>query len=106
MNNTEVYAELKKLAEKYDFTATEKEAIHHAAYLAKKKVEDEKAKARCMYYIGDYKFHSFDDALKMANSTYTLKNSFILEKRLDENGNGKTKKYKLSNGKILGVYTV
>ena len=106
MNNTEVYAELKKLAEKYDFTATEKEAIHHAAYLAKKKAEDEKIKATCKYYIGEYKFSSFNDALKMANSSYALRNSFILEKRMDENGNGKTKKYKLSNGKVLGVYTI
>ena len=106
MTNVEAYIALNEMVEKYRFTLKEREAINHAAYLVKKKVEDEKIKAMCMYYIGDYKFHSFKDALRMANTNKELKNSFILEKRLDENGNGKTKKYKLSNGKVLGVYSV
>ena len=104
MTNTEAYIELNSMTGKYKFSGKEKEAIYHAAYLVKKKAEEEKVKAMCMYYVGDYKFHEFKDALKMARTTPNLRNSFILEKRLDANGNGKTKKYTLSNGEILGVH--
>ena len=45
----------------------------------------------------------FKDAMYMAATNNKYKNSFIIEKRTDKNGNITSKKYKLANGKILGV---
>ena len=106
MTSTEILPILKEITKRYEFSSVELDALRHVEYIIKKKAEEEKREVSgpsVMYYVGEYRFKRFKDALLMAKNNKMLRNSFILEKRLYENGVGVTKKYTLSNGQILGV---
>ena len=106
MEFIEVAEQLQNVIKHRGCSVKEKEALYKMLLIAEQKAEEEdKAKkmSDCVWCVGSYFFHSIKDALYMVEHNDKYKNSYILEKRTDENGNITTKKYKLVNGKILGV---
>lgn len=106
MTFTEAVDQIENVIKNRNCSIKEKEALYKAQLLLEKKAEEEhkeKNSKDCVWCIGDYFFHQFKDALYMAVNNEKYKNSYILERRTDENGNVTSKKYKLVNGKVLGV---
>ena len=103
MTYTESVPILKNLPEKYNFTHEEKEAFANLFYVCVKKAKEEKSKPECVYHVGKYYFHNWKDAMTAVRN---YKEKYIIEKRTDVNGNMVSKKYTISNGKILGVKTL
>ena len=89
---------LKEMSKKYPFTSEEREAFANVIYQCEKKAKEEKPE--CLFYVDKYYFHNWKDAI-YAVSKY--KTNYIIEKRTDKDGNMISKKYIISNGKVLGT---
>lgn len=94
---------LEGLAEKYHFASSEREAMANAIYLCKKMAKEEASRPTCLYYVGDYYYKEWKNAITACRN---MKQKYILEKRTDNSGHMITKKYTIANGKVLGVRTL
>lgn len=92
---------LKDLPQKYNFTSEEKEAFANVIYICKKKAEEETFTPACLYYVGEYFFHDWKNAVKACKF---MKEKYIIEKRTDKSGQMTAKKYTITpKGEILSV---
>jgi len=103
MTYTESLKYLNGLPRKYGFTSEENEAFANIMYIVRKRAQEEAKHPQCLYYVGKYYFKDWNNAMQAVKR---YKEKYILEKRVDVNGNMITKKYTISNGRILGVHNV
>ena len=106
MTSAKIIPVLAAIPGNYDLTWKERDAIRQAICIVREKVEEEKEtsiKSNATYYVGEHTFRNYKDALMVAQSSKEFQNSFILEKRVYENGVTTTKKFKLSRGQVIGI---